>query len=244
MGCDFDLVIQALHDSKWICIVKLVIGTCLGGYPLSDAMWTSQEDYGIRGTYGTDFPVADDGDYAVLWREAENEGAGDARNSSKEHSGNKLSEEEYFVYYSREEFENLAENCGSTINFRVMKQSREHAMALERVFGWLPLARSSLPIAVKQIKWSGFEDAHLIPDLLMRTTAIRKEKLVRMLLAVMKNSLLDKVLIELIADYALPWAADMRVAWKDSEGQSRDMRAGAEAPESTGEVLPVSCTMH
>jgi hypothetical protein len=62
----------------------------------------------------------------------------------------------------------------------------------------------------------------------------------------MKYTPLKKAQIELIADFALPCAADVRVAWMDGEGQSRDMRAGAEVPPGTGEGLPDmrSCAMH
>jgi hypothetical protein len=142
-------------------------------------MWSLLQNEGIRGTYGMDFPVADDGDYAVLWREVKKvEAAGQAekRSGDAQSEDHEARREAFFVYYSRDEFEKLAANCGPTMNYRVMKQSREHAMALARVVGWLPLALSSLPIADEQIEWSESRDAHLIPALLKKTKTIRKER--------------------------------------------------------------------
>jgi hypothetical protein len=66
---------------------------------------------------------------------------------------------------------------------------------------------------------------------------MRKEKLMRMLTVVMKYTPLDKTQILLIAEYALPCATDVRVAWKDSEGQSRDMRDGAGFLPCVGELM-------
>jgi hypothetical protein len=252
MVCDFEFVIQALHDLKWVSIAKLAIGTPCGGYPLTDAMWMLLKSRGVRGTYGMEFPVCDDGAYVVLWKDGEKDKKRGAHSSKgkrgkcKNAAVENAKREAQFVYYSADQMGRLVGYCGFTFNPRAMQQTREHAEALAPIPGWLSLARSSLPIAEELDEWSEPQDAHMIPDLLKRTRAIRTQKLARMLAIAMRYTPLGKAQIELIADYALPCATDVRLAWRDGEGEAAAMRAGANPPPSTGQAMPDlrSCAMH
>jgi hypothetical protein len=84
---------------------------------------------------------------------------------------------------------------------------------------------------------------HVVPALLAKTRSIRKKKLMRVLMVALKHTWLDAPMYSIIADYALPVARDVRLAWRDEEGNSASMRAGAEPPETTGTPPANQCVI-
>jgi hypothetical protein len=247
MGCDFDLIIQALHDAKWVSIIKLYIKTPCYGYPLADAMWMLLKKEGIRGTYGMEFPVAERGDYMVLWGkkkddvdEVDDEESGPEQGHEQ---GQEVDDEKGFVYYSGEQLKKLIGYCGPSIDMFDNTQSKKHIEALTPIPDWLPLALSSLPIREVCYDWSYPEVVHVVPELLTKTRTIRKRKLMRVLMIALKHTWLDAPMFSIIADYALPRASGVRLAWRDEEGNSESMRAGAEPPETTGTPPANQCVI-
>jgi hypothetical protein len=155
------------------------------------------------------------------------EGNGSDGGEDEDYDEEDEEEEEYYVYYSAEQLRQL-------IGYLVPIESPRdrYSEIMEPLPGWLSLAWSSLPVPEPTFDWT---QNHLILQLLAKTQDIWRQKLRRMLTITLSPTPLTEWTIALIADYALPYARDVRWAWMDEEGHAKTMRSGAAVPEWVSE---------
>jgi hypothetical protein len=86
--------------------------------------------------------------------------------------------------------------------------------------------------------WGEDDDANanVVPDLLAKLAdnGRRKAALQRVLTMVFRTTSLAAAAVERIAEYAVPVAEDVRVAWYDCEGWHKEVLRGDPAPPLTG----------
>lgn len=186
MGCGFELAIEALFDGKWVVIVRMYDGTCTGGYPLADAIWSLVLKHQIRGEYGLKFPY--DRHPPVLWREQKtavkktsktegtakdaNEGGGADNSNPNDQNGTQDDEEDdeasdeeetkearwLSAYYSREHVALIGRYCGPTLSkMDPTSRTYEQRDYFRAMPQWMDLARYAYPYEKKSEWYSNGE---------------------------------------------------------------------------------------
>lgn len=246
MGCDFEILIQALHGSCWVTIVKFGTKTRCGGYPLCPAPRAILKAEQVRGNHGTTHQVLLDEKVAkdlVLYQSASEEpGHVKLRITSEEidagHEVSKqdgeneddceLSDEEYerekwqkeFIFYSLDEFSRMLDYIQPISS----DPADLYNQILAPVPKWCEMARSAFPLTCGEIWMSNLQENQT-----KTTNALRaaQETLLEeyTILLISCIPALPPEVVKLVAPYAVPQATDVRVAWRDDEGQSADIRS-------------------
>jgi hypothetical protein len=253
MGCDFDILIQVLHRSCWITIVNLGTKTSCGGFPLCNATRKLFQTKGFCGDYGAQFPILDskiNAEDIILSQqlskktvevqieavetlsdetiEQKNEDANEEDEGEKEEEEEEEDRQNCFLYYSRDQFEELIKLIdpleNDAHNFRLYNK------IMEPVPMWCEMALTALPYSDPS-GWRGQIWMSPNKDQIDQTTSCLREKQ-KELLSLYKKSLSQTIsklpfeLDDIIAEYALPVGSDVRVAWCDDEGQAQALRQG------------------
>eukprot|EP01033_Poteriospumella_lacustris_P011829 gene11829-8427_t len=135
-------------------------------------------------------------------------------------------ENEEYLFYTAEEFEELVK-CITAQEKLVPEYRLLYTRLLTPVPMWCQMARSALPVNTEEIWMS--EDQEEIDDVTNRLVA--KQKQLRALYGdqIVKafTNLPDEV-ARVIAEFSVPVALDVRVAFKDDEGQSNELIKAAQ----------------
>eukprot|EP01033_Poteriospumella_lacustris_P014150 gene14150-10103_t len=132
-------------------------------------------------------------------------------------------ENEAFLFYTVEEFEELIKCI--TAQEKLAPEYADgllHTRRLTPVPMWCEMARSALPVSVEEIWMQSRQES--IDDVTNRLVAKQKQ-----LSALHRDEIvktftnLPDELARLIAEFSVPVALDVRVAFKDDEGQSNEL---------------------
>ena len=258
MGCDFDLTIQVLHGTHWVSILTLWMKTPTGGYPLTDAMWQLVQKDGVRGTYGTNYPIHEATDLSAIIScikpELSPKKESDTaelkpeepirENDDKDSEEDEKSEDEYkpnYLYYSAEQFAKLIRYTGPTISMHDMSQDNLHKNGLAKIPKWFEMSKSALPINETQYDWWCGDESSVDKLLLESQDELRKQY-TELLKNEFKPTSLSDETVDRTAEFALPVATDVRIQWYDCENWSEAVSKGEPAPPGTG-VPPRCCIM-
>lgn len=250
MGCDFELLIQALHGSSWVTIARFGTKTSCGGYPLCHATRDFLKAEGVRGHYGMQHKVVFSAEVGTSYVLHQSEPVFSSKSegrlllvSEEVDAGHEYVDKDY-----AEEDEDLddegwekrkgerhykgAEGFSRLIGY--IKGAKPLSMwsdyphtycqIMAPVPKWCEMARSALPLEGGEI-WMSDEavDIEETTTALLTSQQTLLEQYADLLLTIIPSW---PELVKLVAPYAVPYAADVRVVWSDDEGQSEELRAG------------------
>eukprot|EP01033_Poteriospumella_lacustris_P011828 gene11828-8426_t len=139
----------------------------------------------------------------------------------------KLDENEEFLFYTIEEFEELIKCITAQEKLRADYANLLYTRTMAPVPMWCEMARSALPVSVEAI-WMP-DDQAKIDDVTNRLVAKQKQLSALHRDAIVKTfTNLPDELARVIAEFSVPVALDMRVAFKDDEGQSCELIKAAQ----------------
>jgi hypothetical protein len=243
MGCDFDFVIEALHHGKWIPIIYLGTKTRCGGFPLALATFDLYTKTLIKG----DYHKSDQNKISKEETVAEVIMGIVADSGKKQPSNVDLEEEKPVLFYSKSQFESLIANIKPLSYMEGMLSamvpqlgSMKHLdpndddpddgygnfykAMMKPVPEWMELAKSALPTDV----YVWMEPDHLdisktTKDLQQRRAELLKQY-AELLLSFNRWPIkLTKKITDVIAEFAVPVASDVRISWYDCEEQCRNL---------------------
>jgi len=261
MGCDFDIYIQVMYGNTWVTIVSFGTKTRCGGYPLTEATTRLYKKTLIHGDYHANDPVVHDEkseaiklilnhneqqeDGHVAKKARRNEA--DNKEEADEEAGEGDEDDEYeykselFLYYSREQFQKLLRYIDP------MKEDRHNAYLYNKLMApvplWMDMAKSALPLKGGYI-WMDHEETSIAET----TKAVEEQQagLVREYEALLVSVFepwgrLPTHLIPIIASFARPQGQDVRIAWKDIEEQSKNLRNTRSPAHLPPDFTPPPC---
>ena len=233
MGCDFDIIIQALHGTQWVSVITFYIKTRCGGYPLADAVWKLADKDGIRGTYGNNYRVSEVvGLEALLpsnlelWKVEQVETKHEKSIQKESNEGESEMEEEYsptYLFYSLDNFLQIIQYLDVS---EVERGYEKYKDDLSNIPTWVEAAKSALPITGTQYDW----ERESVDGLLLKSHNELKTEYTAFLQNIFRSTRLNENLIDHIAEYAVPYASDVRIAWNDDEGHTELIERGEAKP--------------
>eukprot|EP01039_Chlorochromonas_danica_P012000 gene12000-13620_t len=240
MGCDFKVLIQVLYGSHWLTILDFGTKTRCGGFPMCPATEELFKRKKILANHGTQFKtISSKMDAASLilkglviedvnrreterergWREYKEYQASEGRVVEDDLVPD---ENEAFLFYTVEEFKELIKCIAAEEKLVPEYADLLYTRLLTPVPMWCQMARSALPVNIEQIWMS--EDQEEIDDVTNRLVAKQKQLRALHRGEIVKTfSNLPDELARLIAEFSGPVAMDVRVAFKDDEGQSCEL---------------------
>ncbi len=250
MGCDFELLIQVRYGSNWLTVAPLGLKTRCGGYPLCNAARELFNKKKIIGNYGTNFKtISNKVDAAVLiktgvivedinLKETYLEGLmreykeREALKGKTVEDDPEQDENEHFLFYSKDDFAVFVTCLADLINteprhafsFLLTQTIPIYVELLTPVPQWIEMARSAMPLGRETI-WLSTDCDGVYGEDITAELVDKQKQLVDLYLDVLTETLhaLPSEIIKLIAELAGPPKLDVRVAFKDDEGQSCDL---------------------
>jgi hypothetical protein len=237
MGCDFIVLIQVLYGSHWLTILDFGTKTRCGGFPMCPATRELFKRKKILANHGTQFKtISNTMDATSLILKGlviEDVNGEEMADDEEELEGSvdeyypEPDENEEFLFYTIEEFEELIKCITAQEKLRADYANLLYTRTMAPVPMWCEMARSALPVSVEEI-WMP-DDQEEIDDVTNRLVAKQKELsvLYRDMIVKTLTNLPDE-LARLIAEFSVPVALDVRVAFKDDEGQSNELIKAAQ----------------
>jgi hypothetical protein len=251
MGCDFDFVIEALHHGKWIPIIYLGTKTKCGGFPLALATFDLYTKSLIKGDYhrSNQNKISKEETVAAVIMGIVADSRKKSRKAKKGKKRKKscnvdLEEEKPLLFYSKSQFESLISNIKPLSYMEGMLSAKfPQLAAMKRLDGdpdyghgnlykammkpvpeWMELAKSALPTDVEVWMEPDPLDISKTTKDLQQTRAELLKQYAELLLSFDCWPVkLTKKIIDVIAEFAVPVASDVRVSWYDYEEQCKNL---------------------
>ena len=228
MSCGHKIRIQVRFSSRWVTVIQFGTETKRSGWPIISAANVCQKE-GIRGDYGVEFPTADFNVSEVVRWILEQQDASDAASDSHDMQIQLSSDprttipDDEVIFYSQAQYAQFLVRLDEVACCGYI-----YAVTMQPLKWWCEMAHSMLPLHCWRDEdiWMS-NDPNEIDKI---TEDIRAKQ--AQLCAVYKIMLVENItslpteVVYHIAEFAVPYADDVRVALWSDKSWTKMLRSG------------------
>jgi hypothetical protein len=234
MGCDFEFIIQVLHGTTWVNVVRFGTKTSCGGFPLWNATCDLYKEKAIEGNFHAEEPIAFTINEAlvamgfapievntpmkcrrVYFEQYHDEGEETSASTNKETSQYKPS----YLYYSIDDVKQLIPLIEplryDRLGEPLAKPDFGYQLLLKTMPRWMDMAKVAFPD--DEEIWMS-EEPQWTTECIVKQQETMRVKYTQLLIQTMPSNL-PKDLIRYIALFAIPYGSEVRLSWNDDEGR-------------------------